>query len=317
MRLRAALLGLPLAFLAQPAAATLPESVRAMIEAAFRDNDPAAIAAVIKLAKETHPEDAAEIDAMTQARLKRLQIAKEAQREGAGWLEFVHGALELGASRSTGNTDSFGAYGSAQLTQDSPHWLHALNVRADYLRSNQVTTTDRTTAAFQSNYKFDPNRYIYGLAQFERDPILGFWARYTLGTGIGFTVANKPKLKIDLTGGPAVRHTNFLNVVETTDATTGLPIEVPSDGPHEATTLAGRASMNIRWQISPTVTVTQDAAIFVERGDSNGTGDLGLETPLIGHLKARFSYSVQYEADPPAGTKSLDTISRATLLYNF
>ena len=67
--------------IATPAAATLPDSVRAMIENAFRDNDQAAITAVIKIAKETYPTETAEIDAMTNARVARLAAAQAALKE--------------------------------------------------------------------------------------------------------------------------------------------------------------------------------------------------------------------------------------------
>ncbi|RZM03817.1 MAG: DUF481 domain-containing protein, partial [Sphingomonas sp.] len=37
----------------------------------------------------------------------------------------------------------------------------------------------------------------------------------------------------------------------------------------------------------------------------------------IGPLSAQFSYNFQYESLPPAGRKTTDTISRASLVYAF
>jgi putative salt-induced outer membrane protein len=42
-----------------------------------------------------------------------------------------------------------------------------------------------------------------------------------------------------------------------------------------------------------------------------------LDTRLIGRLKARFSYDVQYEDRKLTGHEPLDTTSRATLVYSF
>ena len=58
---------LPAAMLAAPAAAELPEPVRAMIEAAMATGDAAKVKTVVEIAKQTNPGDAAEIDALDSA----------------------------------------------------------------------------------------------------------------------------------------------------------------------------------------------------------------------------------------------------------
>ena len=80
---------------------------------------------------------------------------------------------------------------------------------------------------------------------------------------------------------------------------------------------AGRASLAFRWQISPTLSLSQDAAVYLEEGDRSATSTTTLETRLIGALKARMSYDVQYEEGSADGRKPLDTTSRATLVYSF
>ena len=57
--------------------------------------------------------------------------------------------------------------------------------------------------------------------------------------------------------------------------------------------------------------------MFVEAGDTTASSTSAIDTRLIGRLKAKLSYNVQYEQDAVAGQKSLDTVGRATLVYAF
>jgi len=103
---------------------------------------------------------------------------------------------------------------------------------------------------------------------------------------------------VDFEGGPAFRRTAF------TDGGT-------------ASTLAGRASLDFNWKIAPTLQLTQNSALYVESGDTSASALTALDTTLLGALKARFSYNIQYERNAPTGVKPVDTLSRATLIYSF
>jgi putative salt-induced outer membrane protein len=115
---------------------------------------------------------------------------------------------------------------------------------------------------------------------------------------MGLTALKNAHGKIDIEGGPAIRETDFI-------------------GQPNRTTLAGRASLAARYALSPTLNFSQDASLFVEAGDKTASSTSAIDTRLIGRLKAKLSYNVQYEEDAIAGQHSLDTISRATLVYAF
>lgn len=289
--------------IAQPPA--LPDGVRAMIEAAMRSGDAKAVETVTALAKMTHPSAAGEIDMLSQAfNNRRAEEARLAERKRieeltrASFIEKWKGQVELGASRSTGNTDSLGLYGSLSAEREGLKWRHRFTARADIQESNNITTTERVLVAWQPNYKFDDRAYAFGLGQYEYDPVLGYDSRLTLGGGIGYGVIRTPAMKLDFEGGPALRRTDWI-----ADQTN--------------TTLSARGSLNFGWKISPTVELNQAAAFYYEPGDSSATALTSLDTKLIGDLKARFSYNVQYEASRPPGVEPVDTLSRATLIYNF
>jgi putative salt-induced outer membrane protein len=179
-------------------------------------------------------------------------------------------------------------------------WRHLLNGRIDFQQSDGKTTADRWKFGWQPNYKANEILFVYGLGQYERDRFLGFHDRYTLSSGIGLGVLSTPAVKLSIQGGPAVRYTNYVDS-------------------HSKVTGAGRASLAFQWRVSPTFNMSQDAAIYLENGNNNAVATTSLETRLIGDLKARLSYDVQYEegGDNIADRKPLDTTSRATLVYSF
>ena len=291
--------------LAQEQSPSLPEGVRAMIEAAIATGDAKTIETVVRLARETHAFAGGEIEALQER--WRLRVAeaearrseeRKAQLASAGLLDNWKGQVELGASRSTGRTSYVGVFGSLGLDRESLRWRHKLQARAEYQDGRNVTDVERIVASWQPNYKMGERLYSYGLAQFEADPNQGYDGRYTAGGGLGYGLLAGPNAKLDLEGGPAVRHID--------------PVARPS-----YSTLAARASINFRWAIAPTLELKQTSAFYFEEGDTNANALTTLDARLFGPLKARFSYDVRYEDSLRSGGSALDTLSRATLVYSF
>lgn len=318
-----------LAAAATPAlAAPPPEGVRAMIDAALSTGDPTTIAAVINTAKQAAPDSRAEIEAMADdynARLAGLQLLgppvepeplPQAQAEAPpdlppvveppviekikkpGLFSLWRGDVELGGSRSTGNSDTLGVYGGGTLTRIDGDWTQKLTARVDYEEDAGDATTERALAAYQPQKKLGRVVYAYGLAQYEHDRFAGYRHRYTTGTGLGLSAVSRWDLRFDLDVGPAVRYTSFY------------------DRPDE-TQLVGRGAFSIKWFPSKSLTLTQDTAVYVDDQNTSARSTTSVDTRLIGPLKARLSYNVQYERDAPDPQKQVDTTSRATLVYSF
>lgn len=295
----------PTLVLRNPPEAPLPPAIRAMIELSMESGDRKATETVLQVARKAAPRGHAGIDALEGAWKRELAAndaraaAERVQRlRAAGFLDYWGGQLELGASRSTGNNRNLGVVGSLNLQREGLDWRHRVYGRAELQRTNGETTADRAIASWQPNYKFSERAYASGLAQFERDRFAGYSQRYTAGLGIGYSLFTGPRLRLDVEGGPAYRHTKEIDEVD-------------------SSRIVGRGSLNLRWQISPTLLLTQNSALFLEEGDTNATATTALDTTLIGALKARFSYDVQYESDVPVGARNLNTQSRASFVYAF
>lgn len=296
----------PILFLDLPLPPTqLPDSIRSLARAAFDAGDDATWQRILKLSRATNPQAEAQIEALeAEYTARRAEEVARAAREraerlaAASMLDNWKGEVELGGARLTGNTDSLAIFGAIRFEREGLKWRHLVNGRADFQRSGGETTADRLKFGWQPSYKVNEALFVYSLGQYERDRFLGFASRYTLSSGIGFSIIATPDTKLSLQGGPAVRYTDYVDKSAR-----------PSG--------AGRASLAFRWKISPTLSLSQDAAVYFEEGNSNAMSATALETQLIGNLKARLAYDVQYEKNDIADRKPLDTTSRVTLVYGF
>ncbi|MGV3478326.1 MAG: DUF481 domain-containing protein [Sphingobium sp.] len=297
--------------LAAPAQAKLPDGVRAMIEAARDDGNAETLAAVIRLARQTNPQDAAEIEliAWSDSRLLRPApqaatlslaapqlppLAMAAAPPEAIW----DGEGELGGFLTTGNSDSFGITAGIKLTRDMGRWKHNLTGRADYQEANDKVTREFYQLGYKGDLKLSDRAYAFGLAQFESDHLAGFDQRWSVGSGVGIQLAKSETFNLRIEGGPAFRHTGF------TDA-------------NEEANFSGRGAIGIDWRLREGLRAKQDASIYTESGATSIQSTTALDAKLMSKLSARFSYSLRYESQPLPGSVGTDTVTRASVVYDF
>lgn len=305
LRLKMALLVGACSLIPATAAADVPEPVRAMIDAAIAKGDAETVKAVFELAKQTNPDDVAEIAAL-EADYQQAELAKaaEAAREeeaamrNAGLFDNWKGQGQLGAFRSSGNTSDTGLTAGLSLERVGIKWRHKLTGLADYQRSNGATTREQFLASYEANYDVSDRLFLYGLAQYERDRFQGFSSRYSASGGLGYRVIEADDMTLSIKAGPAYRRTQFI-------------------GGGSDSALAGLASADFDWQVSDNVKLTQDASAFVQSNNSTFISTTGLAAGLGSGLSAQISYTVEHDTDPPVGAVKTDTLSRVTLIYDF
>lgn len=293
------------AFIPAAAQAQLPEPIRDIIAAAIATGDPAKVETVIDLARQTNPEDLAEIDDLRQAfladrrALAAAQAAeKQARMRSAGILENWTGKGEIGASRSTGNSSELGVSAGLKLERRGIDWRHKLTARADYQRTNSVTSKEQFQFAYEPSYTISDGFFVYGLGQWERDRFQGYSSRFSVSGGLGYRIFDSDDMHLSVKAGPAWRRTTL----------------IPAG---RESTLAGLAAMDFDWRISDNLKFTQDASAYVQSGNSSLISATGLEARINDNLAARMSYTVEHDTDPPAGAVKTDTLSRFTLIYDF
>ena len=300
---------------AEQAPPILPEPVRAMLEAAADTQDAATFRAVANTAKKTNPENAAEIAAIEQdfeqARKERAALAakvEERELREAGLFDNWSGRGEIGAFRSTGNSANLGLTGSLSLDREGVDWTHKLRARADYQRSRGITSREQYFASYEPRYQIEDRLFAYGLGQFESNVFQGFDQRYAVSGGLGYKVVENDSLQLSVKGGPALRHTEFVN------------------GDNESS-LAALLGVDFDWTFAEGLKLTQDANAVAEAGGQavaliggpSTTLSLitGLDAKVSDRISTRFSYSVDYDSDLPLNAVSTDTLTRFTLVYGF
>lgn len=275
----------------------LPPDVQRMLDAAILSGRADRIDAIAGLARETYPESAKEVDAQLSAyngEKEKMRMAKlRSERFWQGW----SGQGEMGASSSSGNDKTVGVTAGVQLAKEDINWQHKFDALVDYRRTEGITEKERFNVSYQGQRKITRTLYAFGLLQYERDRPAGYYRRFSEGFGLGVRLIDRPGLRLDLDGGPAFRQTAF---------TVG----------DDESEISGRASMTLRWDITPRLGFTQNASAFLS-DDSTFVSTSALTTKLFGALSSRLSFDVRHETNPPEGSVSTDTISRVTLLYSF
>ena len=281
------------------------DPVQNMLDAAMASAKDADVEAVAKLAKETNPEDAAEIEERLlayRAERKRLRdeaaAAERARLAAAKFWQNWKGEGQIGASQSSGNTESVGLSAGVALARKGIDWTHKFRAQADYQRTNGKTSVERYLGELEPQYRINDRTFAFGLGRWEHDRILGYDTRWNLSGGLGYNVVDSKKMTLSLKGGPAFRQTDFVSGEEDT----------------ELTALAG---LDFGWQLSPTLRLTQVASTIIGEANSSTSSQTALSAKLTGALSARIAYSAQIDTSPPPGIESVDTQTRFTLVYGF
>jgi putative salt-induced outer membrane protein len=310
---------LPILLVASPVAAQAPAGVSEMVDVALRSGDPAGLEAVIRIAKQAHPQAAEAIDAQVAAFRNANGSAAppsapaanapvitadakpgatpQAEQTAAAAVKYT-GEGELGAFTTTGNAPGIGLAAGLKLTAEGEDWRLGLLGRADYQETSNVVVREQYRFSAEPNYKFNERGYVYGLGQYEQDRFQGFHARYSVSGGVGYSLLTGEDAKLSVKAGPAWRYTQLV---------TGMNESV----------VAGLASVDIKVKVTPTIQLTEAASAYVDEERSTLFSVAAIDSQLIGKLKARLSYTVQYESNPALGRAPTDTTSRLTLVYGF
>ncbi|MGU3391338.1 DUF481 domain-containing protein [Sphingomonas sp. M1A8_2b] len=281
-----------------PTSVMIPETIRAMLDAALEAGNEADVATIAKYARAADPLSGDAVLAIAEKwKADRAEQRTQVIRQ-ASFLDLWSGKAEVGGYRSTGNSDTAGATAVIDLNREGLRWRQKFHAQADYQENLNITTREHYLASYEPNYKIDERAYIYGVAQYEGDRFLGYFNRYSTSIGAGYSVIKTAGTKLDLELGPAYRYTEF------TDNT-------------EQSSIAARGTANFSIRILSGLSVSQVASAYVQKYNSTLSGTTALTAKLIGPLSAALSYNVQYESEPPLGSVSTDTTSRASLVYSF
>lgn len=282
----------PALALAEP----LPEPVSRMIEAAAET--PGALATVAEVARRTHPQSLAEIDALVAALTTRAEEQRIARITSLRFRDGWKGEGQAGGFVSTGNSDDVGGSVSLTFAKETLRWRHQVRMAGDYQRSSGAVSKERYFGGYAGQWKLSGRAFVAVSLAGERDRFAGFRSRFSESVGVGYRLVDRPDLRFDVQAGPALRQVNYYDR-------------------DDENAVSARFGGDLSWTVRPDLVFTQNATVFLDSVSSSLTATTALTTKLRGDLSARASFDVRAETEPPAGREHTDTTTRASLVYSF
>lgn len=272
-----------LAFPATSFAALAPP-MRTMLDAAIASGNDGDIDVLAKYLKKANPDDAAEIDRIIADHKTRIAAAKHEKLAHETLFEGWKGEGQIGASQSSGNTDTVGASAGINLSKESLHWKYQLHALVDYERTAGLTDRNQKQVGIETDYKFNPRLFVFGSALYENDRFAGYSSRDSVAGGVGYNLVTEPNLTVDAKAGPAWRHTDYI----------GLP---------SVSEITGLAAVDANWKVTPALTLSENAAALSGHSNTNLTSLTAISLKISKALSARVSYQVGYNSEPPVTFK--------------
>lgn len=212
-----------------------------------------------------------------------------------GWA----GEIDIGGSRTTGNTEREQTSSAIKLTKSYPVWSHEINMTFDLARKDQETSARRLVTNFETRYDPSNGFYAFAFLQYEDDKFSGFDYELTESAGMGYRILNSKNVTWNLELGPGARQ----SVVSRTNKT--------------ETEIVGRGKSAFSWKISETAELSNDTTVIGGEDRTTTENTTALSTTIIGSLSARLSFQVRHNSNPPSDTESTDTLSKVSLAYGF
>jgi putative salt-induced outer membrane protein len=271
--------------------------------------------AILALAQSLKPEwlEPAQVAEVAEAE-KRKAAAEKASRD-RGIIYYLDPALwngqaELGASSSTGDSDEqSGSLGLSFNRSFGDRWEHDLDLKLDVARANGVTSKERFVTKYEALWKPWDETYLVNYTEFELDKFSGYDYRLTETIGVGYQLIETAKQNLRLEGGPGIR----INKIEAVRSDGGILL-TPAETQYE---FIGRLSSTYSLQLTENLMLEDRASVLFGTESTTVENWIRMSARINAHLAARVSFEARYDSAPPLGTEAWDTITRATLVYDF
>lgn len=211
-----------------------------------------------------------------------------------GWT----GSVSLGASATSGNTDTNDISLGGRLRYGDGPWNHSFGVAYEYSDEDGNETKNQAYLTYEANRYFTDQFYMFGIGNasyddFGTNKIDGF-----LGFGPGFRAVNTPTQTWRFQAGPGVRY-------------------VEDQFNNDTTEIAGIASSRYFVRISETAFVSNDTDVLFSDVDTVVTNDLGLTVKVTDRLATRVSLLTSWNSDPAPTKDSTDNTLGVSLVLGF
>ncbi|WP_160064640.1 DUF481 domain-containing protein [Psychromonas sp. L1A2] len=214
------------------------------------------------------------------------------------------GEAELGASLTTGNTDTSSFKASLALKQELGDWENEYVFQGLYKEDGDEVTAKRFYAGLQGNYQIDDTSYLFANTGYEIDPFTGYDFTSITAVGYGHHFIDNETMSLNAEIGPGY----IYQKLDDDSAET--------EGENYDSSAVAHFVIDFQTKISDSAKFQQK---FVADWGSklDGRSETSLSTKIIGALSMKFAVVVRYNSKPLDEKKSTDTATNMTLLYAF
>lgn len=233
--------------------------------------------------------------------LARIAHIKPTPRQGGPGVNYA-GRVNLGYSRSAGNSQNERLYGEGELRARHKDYRWSVGGDARESSDDGVRSESNWRARGNHDWFFRPRQFLYTRATFEHDEFRDIDLRSTVGGGYGYQVLETDTTQLSLQGG-----VDYVNV----QRDVGEDEEYPAAGwgiSYEQQVWTGRVVLfhdqDGFWSL-------EDADDILARTKT------GARFPLGNGFSATAQLNLDWDNDPAPGTKSTDETWLFTLGYNW
>ncbi len=335
----------------------LPDAVRAMIDAAFASGETQAVEAVARFARQTHPANVGEIDALLafyrsghppppdpigEILAAAMASGRDADVEAVGQLakntrpadaDEIEARLAAYRAERQRLKDEAAAAARAKLAAARfwQNWKGEGQIGASQSSGN-TKSAGLSAGVALARQGIDWTHKLRAQADYQRTNGRTSVERYVAELEPQYRINERTfayglaRWEHDRILGYDTRWNlsggfgyKLLDNKKTTLSLKGGPAFRQTDFVRggEDTELTALAGLDFGWQISPTLRLTQVASTIIGEANMSTSSLTALNAKLTGALSARVAYSAQIDTSPPPGIESVDTQTRFTLVYGF
>lgn len=209
------------------------------------------------------------------------------------------GSVDFGGILRTGNTENAGVKAQVKLGYKPDRWEHKGTAEASYLRSEFETLEQRAELEYEVNYDITDKLFGFGLANYTDDRFSGFEFETLTSAGLGVRLFEGKPVDWEITAGPSLRYAEF------------------SDSNETETVPGARFTNDVSWQVSDSALLANETELLWDRERITLENDASLKLRIVEKLSGKLSLNTRYRSNAPEDTKSTDTTTRASIVYDF
>ncbi|MGX9459995.1 DUF481 domain-containing protein [Shewanella sp. A14] len=214
------------------------------------------------------------------------------------------GEAELGATLTTGNTDTSSFKARLALKQELGNWENQYVLEGLYKEDTEEVTAKRYFLGVQGDYQINDVSYLFANTNYEVDPFTGYDFTSTSSAGYGYRFIDTNRMSLKAEAGPGY-------IYQQLDDESTL-----AEGYDSEDSIVAHAVVDFKAKLGDSSKFQQKfVADWGEKLDARS--ETSLTANIIGALAMKFAVIVRYNSDPLDDKQSTDTETNMTLLYAF